>query len=150
MRFKAHAPLLLALGVLFAAIPLGFALGQRPPIAAPQAQAETRAIQEEAPVYDATGSASWYGASFHGHRDARGEVFDQNAMTAAHRTLPLNSLVRVTNTKNGRAVLVRITDRGPFAHHRLIDLSRAAADALGYVPDGIARVNVRLVRTAPS
>jgi len=66
-------------------------------------------------------------------------------MTAAHRTLPLNSFVTVTNLGNGRHVLVRVTDRGPYAHRRVIDLSRAAADALGYVENGTARVNVRAV-----
>ncbi|MFZ2028663.1 MAG: septal ring lytic transglycosylase RlpA family protein [Vitreimonas sp.] len=93
--------------------------------------------------YDVNGAASWYGGRFHGRRDARGERFDEHAMTAAHRTLPLNSMVVVTNLENGRQVQVRITDRGPYAHRRIIDLSRAAADALGYVDDGVARVNVR-------
>jgi len=95
--------------------------------------------------YDVNGTASWYGGRFHGRLDARGERFDENAMTAAHRTLPLNSMVVVTNLENGRQVQVRITDRGPYAHRRVIDLSRAAADALGYVEDGVARVNVRAV-----
>jgi len=95
--------------------------------------------------YNVYGTASWYGGSFDGRLDARGERFDSHAMTAAHRTLPLNSVVAVTNLENGRYVLVRITDRGPYAHRRLIDLSRAAADALGYVADGTARVNVRTV-----
>jgi rare lipoprotein A len=95
--------------------------------------------------YNVDGTASWYGGSFDGRLDARGERFDSHAMTAAHRTLPFNSLVRVTNLANGLHVLVRITDRGPYAHRRVIDLSRAAADALGYVDDGTARVNVRAV-----
>jgi rare lipoprotein A (peptidoglycan hydrolase) len=95
--------------------------------------------------YNIDGTASWYGGSLDGRLDARGERFDSHAMTAAHRTLPLNSLVAVTNLENGRRVLVRITDRGPYAHRRVIDLSRAAADALGYVGDGTARVNVRAV-----
>jgi len=105
---------------------------------------ETTASQVSA-RYDVNGTASWYGGSFHGRLDARGERFDENAMTAAHRTLPLNSLVEVTNLENGRHVQVRITDRGPYAHRRVIDLSRAAADALGYVDDGVARVNVRAI-----
>lgn len=96
-------------------------------------------------AYDVNGAASWYGGRFHGRLDARGERFDENAMTAAHRTLPLNSWVSVTNLENGRHVVVRITDRGPYAHRRVIDLSRAAADALGYVEDGTTRVNVRAV-----
>lgn len=97
--------------------------------------------------YDVNGTASWYGGRFHGRLDARGQRFDENAMTAAHRTLPLNSMVVVTNLENGRQVQVRITDRGPYAHRRVIDLSRAAADALGYVDDGVARVNVRAIAT---
>jgi rare lipoprotein A len=96
-------------------------------------------------IYDVNGTASWYGGSFHGRRDARGERFDENAMTAAHRTLPLDSWVAVTNLSNGRHVVVRITDRGPYAHRRVIDLSRSAAAALGYVDAGVARVNVRAV-----
>lgn len=97
--------------------------------------------------YDVNGAASWYGAEFDGRLDARGERFDSTAMTAAHRTLPLNSMVMVTNLENGRQVRVRITDRGPYAHHRIIDLSRAAADALGYTAAGAARVNVRALST---
>jgi rare lipoprotein A (peptidoglycan hydrolase) len=100
---------------------------------------------EAAASYDVNGAASWYGGSFHGRLDARGERFDENALTAAHRTLPLNSIALVTNLENGRRVQVRITDRGPYARRRVIDLSRAAADALGYTEDGVARVNVRAV-----
>ena len=95
--------------------------------------------------YNVNGTASWYGGTLDGRRDARGERFDSHALTAAHRTLPLNSFVTVTNLENGRHILVRVTDRGPYAHRRVIDLSRAAADALGYVGNGTARVNVRAV-----
>ena len=95
--------------------------------------------------YNVNGTASWYGGALDGRLDARGERFDSHAMTAAHRTLPLNSFVTVTNLENGRHVLVRVTDRGPYAHRRVIDLSRAAADALGYVENCTARVNVRAV-----
>ena len=73
--------------------------------------------------YDETGIASWYGPNFHQKLTANGEIFDQNAITAAHRTLPMPSIVRVTNLENGRSLIVRINDRGPFAHGRIIDLS---------------------------
>lgn len=92
--------------------------------------------------YDATGIASWYGPGFHGRRTANGEIFDQNALTAAHPTLQMPSIVRVTNLQNGRSVVVRINDRGPFAHGRIIDLSRQAAELLGFRAAGITRVRV--------
>src|SRR5690606_4760237 len=80
--------------------------------------------------YTATGTASWYGSAVHRRLTANGEVYDMNALTAAHPTLPLPSYARVTNTKNGKSVIVRINDRGPFAHNRIIDLSQRAADML--------------------
>jgi rare lipoprotein A len=98
--------------------------------------------------YDAVGIASWYGPTFHGRPTANGEVFDQNAMTAAHTTLPIPSIVEVTNLENGRQVVVRVNDRGPFVDDRLIDLSRAAADQLGYRSNGLARVRVRYLGPA--
>ena len=98
--------------------------------------------------YDVTGIASWYGPTFHGRPTANGEVFDQNAMTAAHTTLPIPSIVEVTNLENGRQVVVRVNDRGPFVDDRLIDLSRAAADQLGYRSNGLARVRVRYLGAA--
>jgi rare lipoprotein A len=101
------------------------------------------------PGYSVNGTASWYGPNFHGQRGANGEVYDQEAMTAAHPTLPLNSLVQVTNLSNGREVIVRITDRGPFVGDRVIDLSHAAAQVLGYDASGTARVNVRYLGPAP-
>jgi rare lipoprotein A len=101
------------------------------------------------PGYEQTGAASWYGPQFHGQRTANGEVFDQQGMTAAHPTLPLNSLVQVTNLDNGREVIVRVTDRGPFVGERLIDLSRGAAEALDFVRAGHARVHVRYLGPAP-
>jgi rare lipoprotein A len=101
------------------------------------------------PGYSVNGIASWYGPSFHGQRGANGEVYDQEAMTAAHPTLPLNSLVQVTNLANGREVIVRVTDRGPFVGDRVIDLSHAAAHVLGYDATGTAHVNVRYLGPAP-
>ena len=88
-----------------------------------------------------TGIASWYGKPFHGRRTASGERFDMNALTAAHKTLPMPSYARVRNPANGREVVVRVNDRGPFRSGRIIDLSRAAARQLGI--DGLARVEVQ-------
>ncbi|MFM7403053.1 MAG: septal ring lytic transglycosylase RlpA family protein [Erythrobacter sp.] len=88
------------------------------------------------------GSASYYAAKFHGRRTASGERFDNAAMTAAHRTLPFGTLVRVTNPANGRSVVVRINDRGPFTRGRMIDVSRAAAERLGMVARGHATVEL--------
>tara|TARA_R110002051_G_scaffold32382_2_gene73039 strand:+ start:112337 stop:113239 length:903 start_codon:yes stop_codon:yes gene_type:complete len=98
--------------------------------------------------YDVVGIASWYGPTFHGRLTANGEIFDQNTMTAAHTTLPIPSIVEVTNLENGRQVVVRVNDRGPFVDDRLIDLSRAAADQLGYRSNGLARVRVRYLGPA--
>jgi len=93
------------------------------------------------------GSASFYAAKFHGRRTANGESFDNRDMTAAHRTLPFGSMVRVTNSANGRSVVVRINDRGPFARGRTIDLSRAAAEQLGMVARGHAVVELALIES---
>ncbi len=95
--------------------------------------------------YNETGIASWYGPGFHGKATANGESFDQNALTAAHRTLPMPSMVRVTNLDNGRSIKVRINDRGPFKNGRIIDLSRRAADLLGFRRQGTAKVRVEIV-----
>lgn len=101
------------------------------------------------PGYAQTGMASWYGSQFHGQRTASGEVFDQEALTAAHPTLPIPSLVQVTNLENGREVIVRVNDRGPFVGERLIDLSRRGAEVLGFEQSGHARVHVRYLGPAP-
>lgn len=101
------------------------------------------------PGYSQNGQASWYGPTFHGQRTSSGEVFDEMAMTAAHPTLPIPSLVQVTNLENGREVIVRVNDRGPFVGERLIDMSRAGAQALGFEQAGQARVNVRYLGPAP-
>ena len=92
--------------------------------------------------YQATGPASWYGTKFHGQATANGETYDLYGMTAAHKTLPLPSYVRVTNLENGKAVILRVNDRGPFYSDRIIDLSFAAAKKLGYAESGTARVKV--------
>lgn len=101
------------------------------------------------PTYDRTGVASWYGDDFHGRPTANGEIFDMRRMTAAHTTLPLPSMVEVTNLENGRQAVVRVNDRGPFAHNRIIDLSREAARALGFEKEGLAKVRVRYLAPGP-
>ncbi len=106
-------------------------------------------VPRDNPNYDEYGVASWYGADFHGRRTANGEVFDANALTAAHPTLPLPCFVYVTNVDNGRTVLVRVNDRGPYVNDRLIDMSYAAAKQLGYLAKGRARVRVRFAGLAP-
>ena len=95
--------------------------------------------------YDETGIASWYGRKFHGGRTANGEIFDMNALSAAHRTLPLPSVVRVTNLENGRSMVLRANDRGPFSRGRIIDVSRRAAQLLGFHRNGTARVRVQIM-----
>jgi rare lipoprotein A len=101
------------------------------------------------PGYTETGHASWYGDEFHGRRTANGEVFDQTALTAAHPTLPIPSLVQVTNLANGKEVIVRVNDRGPFVEGRMIDVSKKAAEVLGFADQGSARVHVRYLGPAP-
>lgn len=95
--------------------------------------------------YDETGIASWYGPNFHGKMTANGESFDQNAVSAAHKTLPLPSVVRVTNLDNGRSLVIRVNDRGPFVNGRIIDLSRRAAQLLGTEATGTAKVRVQVL-----
>lgn len=122
----------------------------RPPASGParprsqggQAQQE----QQEQRAPDETGQAGWYGDRYHGRKTASGERFDQNALTAAHRTLPFGTVVQVTNLTNGRTVEVRINDRGPFGRKtRIIDLSRAAARVLDMERAGVAPVELRIV-----
>lgn len=95
--------------------------------------------------YVETGISSWYGPKFHGRKTANGETYDMNDLTAAHRTLPLPSMVRVINLKNGRSLKLRINDRGPFARGRIIDVSRRAAQLLGFQRAGTAKVRVEIV-----
>ena len=92
------------------------------------------------------GVASWYGPGFAGNATASGEIYDPNHLTAAHKTLPLGTLVRVYNVENDREMIVRINDRGPFVHGRVIDLSRAAAEVLGFRDDGLAQVELTIVQ----
>lgn len=106
-------------------------------------------VPREDPDYDVRGVASWYGDQFHLKRTANGETFDKNALSAAHPTLPLPSIVEVTNLENGRKLKVRVNDRGPFVDGRVIDMSHAAARELGFDRQGLAKVRVRYVGPAP-
>jgi rare lipoprotein A len=118
------------------------------------APAETTAEDEKIevpsgakPIFEETGMASWYGAPYHNRRGSNGEVYNMHAMTAAHRTLPLGSIVRITNVKTGLSALVRITDRGPFVEGRIVDLSLAAAKALDVYMPGIAKVRLEVLES---
>jgi rare lipoprotein A len=102
------------------------------------------------PIFEETGIASWYGAPYHNRRGSNGEVYNMHAMTAAHLTLPLGSIVRVTNLKNGNSAVVRITDRGPFVVGRIVDLSLAAAKALDVYLPGIAKVRLEVLQSPVS
>jgi rare lipoprotein A len=119
-------------------------------IGAPYQVAGTWYVPAHEPNYDETGVASWYGADFQGKPTANGEIFDMNVVTGAHPTLPIPSLVEVTNLTNGRSVVVRINDRGPFVGNRLIDLSARGADLLGFRQQGHTNVRVRYVGPANS
>jgi len=121
-----------------------------PPIATPIPNAPPGTPPVLAPGYSEQGVASWYGVPFHGRKASSGEVFDMNQLVAAHRTLPFNSVVRVTNLNNGMQIDVRIIDRGPFVAGRVIDLSRAAASAINMIGTGIAPVRVELITSAPT
>ena len=107
-----------------------------PPIAVPR---------NAKPIYVETGLASWYGPPYHNRKGANGEVFDMHAATAAHRTIPLNSIARVTNLANGLSTIVRITDRGPFIEGRILDLSLAAAQEIDVWRPGVAKVKVEVL-----
>ncbi len=100
-------------------------------------------------AYDEKGEASWYGDKFHGRKTANGEVFNMHAMSAAHPTLPMPSMVRVTNLENGKSVDLRVNDRGPFAHNRIIDVSKRAAKELGFYRQGRTQVRVQILGQAP-
>jgi len=95
--------------------------------------------------YSEVGMASWYGKDFHAKKTANGETYDMNTLTAAHRTLPLPSIVRVTNLENGRSLVLRVNDRGPYAKDRIIDISKRGAQLLGYQTKGITKVRVEIM-----
>ena len=109
-----------------------------------------RYVPRHDPDYDEVGMASWYGQPFHGRKTASGERFDMNAMTAAHRTLPFGAWVRVTNLDNGRQVVLRVNDRGPFSKNRIIDVSKRAAESLGFRRKGTTKVRVQFITQQPS
>jgi rare lipoprotein A (peptidoglycan hydrolase) len=96
--------------------------------------------------FEEVGIASWYGIDFHGKQTASGETYDSSEMTAAHRTLPLSSMIRVTNLRNGRVAIVRVNDRGPFSQERVLDVSEKAAEELGFKSDGTTKVYIQLIR----
>ena len=106
-------------------------------------------VPAEEPNYRADGIASWYGPDFHGRLTANGEVYDMHGISAAHTTMPLPSYARVTNLENGRSIVVRVNDRGPYARERIIDLSIGTAKALNFYSNGLARVRVEYLGRAP-
>jgi rare lipoprotein A len=100
--------------------------------------------------YSVVGMASWYGTDFHGHPTANGEIFDMRSLSAAHRTMPLPSYARVTNLGNGRSIVVRVNDRGPFVGRRILDVSARVAGLLQFGPAGVAKVRVDYLGKAPA
>jgi len=128
---------------------------QVPPVAQPGTSPgaagtdSERLVPVAGPAFDQVGMASWYGEAFHGRPTANGEVFDMNAMTAAHPSLPLPSLIQVVNLANNREVVVRVNDRGPFAEDRILDLSKRAAEVLDFIEAGETRVRIRYLGPAP-
>ena len=114
-----------------------------------QIAGKTYVPRENISGYSRTGLASWYGAAFHGRLTANGEVFDMTALTAAHPTLPIPSYARVTNVRNGKSLIVRVNDRGPYHGNRLIDVSNKAAELLDFKSNGVAKVRVEYVGRAP-
>lgn len=118
---------------------------------APSEEPQEPSVSSSArPIYVETCMASWYGPSYHHRKAANGEVYDMNQLTAAHRTIPLNSVARITNVKTGDSVLVRITDRGPFVPDRGIDLSKAAAKRVGVYQHGTAKVRIEVLKSPAS
>jgi rare lipoprotein A len=116
------------------------------PVATPAATPATSVR----PGHTETGIASWYGNPYHGRRTASGEIYDMEQLTAAHPTLPFQTFIEVTNLDNGKRVTVRITDRGPFAKGRILDLSHAAARAIEMLGPGTARVRLKVVKAPPA
>lgn len=136
----------LAAALILVALAAGCARTHKaPPTAAPTVSPPVARALPPEPRAIQTGKASWYGDAHHGRKTASGETFDMNALTAAHRTLPLGTRVLVTNLANGRSIEVRINDRGPRVSDRIIDLSFAAARALGGVGAGVFRVRIAVV-----
>jgi rare lipoprotein A len=118
--------------------------GNRPPA---DSSTDAEFVATHAPIYSETGKASWYGPPYNHHKGANGQVYDQEAMTAAHRTLPMNSLLRVTNVQTGQSAIMRVTDRGPFVPDRVLDLSLASARVVGVYRPGTAQVRIDVYET---
>jgi rare lipoprotein A len=113
-----------------------------PPVVEPAPSSDEAIVASRQPIYTEEGMASWYGPNYHAHRGANGQLYDQNGISAAHRTLPMGSLIRVTNLQTGQSAIMRITDRGPFVPDRVIDLSIGAAKAVGVWRPGTAHVRI--------
>lgn len=114
-------------------------------VGAPYKIGDTWYYPKEQPDYDETGTASWYGPDFHGKSTANGDTYNQHEMTAAHRTLPMPSMVRVTNLSNNKSTIVVVNDRGPYSKGRIIDVSKQAAEELGFKNNGTAKVRVQFL-----
>ncbi len=127
----------------------GFMLASFAPASAPVPHQVSASAITDVKDYSAVGMASWYGAQFHGRPTADGETFNRLALTAAHLTLPLPSYVRVTNLENNRSITVRVNDRGPYSHDRLIDVSEQTAELLAFRQHGLTKVRVDYVGPAP-
>jgi rare lipoprotein A len=112
---------------------------------APLSGSRIASIHDAVSAWTQSGRVSWYGPGFHGRRTASGETFDTNDLTMAHRSLPLGSRVRVTNLANGRSVVLRVNDRGPYVRGRIADLSHAAAARLDFLHDGVVRARIELL-----
>jgi rare lipoprotein A len=117
-----------------------------PPSTEPSDNNEIKVPAGAKPIFEQTGTASWYGPPYHNRRGSNGEIYNMNAMTAAHLTLPLGSIVRVTNLKTGHSAVLRITDRGPFVEGRILDLSLAAAKTLDVYGPGTAKVRLEVLQ----
>ena len=120
---------------------------QPPATVAPASDSDEAIVASRQPVYTEEGMASWYGPNYHAHRGANGQIYDQNGISAAHRTLPMGSLIKVTNLQTGQTAIMRITDRGPFVPDRILDLSVTAAKQVGVWRPGTARVRIDVYDT---
>jgi len=141
-----HRLVILAVLLSWGALQLGGCARKRV-----QASNPTQTTSSPTPLAEeTTGYASWYGHPYHGRRTSNGETYDMNTMTAAHRTLPFDTVVKVSNLSNGKEVTVRINDRGPFVKDRIIDLSYVAARQIDMVGPGTARVNLEILKVVPN
>ena len=119
----------------------------QPAATEPALTSDEAIVASRQPIYSEEGMASWYGPNYHAHRGANGQIYDQNGVSAAHRTLPMSSLIKVTNLQTGQTAIMRITDRGPFVPDRVIDLSIGAAKEVGVWRPGTARVRIDVYET---